>query len=249
MLRVYRIDTSRARELWNCYTVGVKRPPNPSAEPGVAVVASLIGDPARAAMLCALMDGGELAAGDLASRAGLAANAASVHLGKLVAGGLLNARASGRQRFFRLANDAVGSAVEALATIAPPTRVVALSQSRISVDLRVARTCYDHLAGRYGVAVTERLVRTNVLIVRGETFALAPRAEAMLDRLGVDIAVVRESRRVFVRGCLDWSERRPHLAGALGAAICDAFFERGFVIRRRENRSLIVTAAGKAWLG
>ncbi len=228
--------------------MGVKRPPNPSAEPGVAVVAALIGDPARAAMLCALMDGGELSASDLASRAGLAANAASPHLGKLVAGGLLSVRRSGRQRHFRLASDAVGSAIEALATIAPPARIVALSQSRISENMRAARTCYDHLAGRYGIAVTDQLARQNVVVVRNEGLALTPHGEALLNRLGVDIAGARESRRVFARGCLDWSERRSHLAGALGAAICDAFLARGFVVRRRGSRSLIVTDSGEAWI-
>ncbi len=231
------------------YTASMtKRAMVPTADPGVAEPAALIGDPARAAMLCALMDGGELTAGDLARRGGVAPNAASAHLAKLVAGGLLAARASGRQRLFRLAGEPIAHALEALAAIAPPARIVALSQSRISEELRTARTCYDHLAGRLGVAVTEGLVRRGLLIADPDGFALPRKGATYLAEMGVDVEVARASRRRFANGCLDWSERRSHVAGALGAAICDAFLDRRFVERRRASRSLRVTPAGGAWL-
>ena len=137
-----------------------KREISRSADPGVATVAALIGEPARAAMLCALLDGGERPAGELALLGAVAPNAASAHLAKLVAGGLIVARTEGRQRLFRLAGPNVARAVEALLAIAPPPKIVALSQSRVAGDLRAARSCYDHLAGQLGVAVTEALVAT-----------------------------------------------------------------------------------------
>lgn len=220
----------------------------PAADPGVADPAALIGDPARAAMLCALMDGGELTAGDLARRGGLAASAASAHLAKLVAGGLLAARASGRQRLFRLAGAPVAHALEALAAIAPPVRIAALSQSRISEELRTARTCYDHLAGRLGVGVTEGLMCRGLLVAGADGFALPRKGATYLTEFGVDVEAARASRRRFANECLDWSERRSHVAGALGAAICDAFLVRRFVERRSANRSLRITPAGGAWL-
>ena len=135
-----------------------KREISRSADPGVASVAALIGEPARAAMLCALLDAGERPAGELALLGAVAPNAASAHLAKLVAGGLIVARTEGRQRLFRLADSNVARAVEALLAIAPPPKIVALSQSRVAGDLRAARSCYDHLAGQLGVAVTEALV-------------------------------------------------------------------------------------------
>lgn len=225
-----------------------KHPIVPAADPGVAQPAALIGDPVRAAMLCALLDSGELTAGDLARRGAVAPNAASAHLAKLVAGGLLAVRPSGRQRLFRLAGGPVARVLEALAAIAPPVRIVALSQSRISEELRAARTCYDHLAGRLGVAVTEGLARRGVLVADADGFALPRKGAAYLIALGVDVDAARASRRRFASGCLDWSERREHVAGALGAAICDAFLDRRFLERRRTNRSLRITPAGSAWL-
>jgi len=208
-----------------------------------------MGDPGRAAMLCALLGGAELPAGELAGRAGVAANAASAHLAKLVAGGLLQVRASGRQRFFRLAGENVGRAVEALAVIAPPAKIVALTQSRISNELRAARTCYDHLAGRLGVAVTTELVRRRILTPgRGIDYDVTADGETFFASLALNLASVRNLRRHFARQCVDWSERRPHLAGALGAALCDAFLARGWVARAPSSRALRITPAGRSWL-
>jgi DNA-binding transcriptional ArsR family regulator len=242
------MHSSRAREVWMRYTAEVKKALVPAAEPGIASVAALIGDSARAAMLCALMDGGELTASDLARRGAVAPNAASAHLAKLVAGGLLAVRASGRQRLFRLASAPVGHAIEALSAIAPPPRIVGLSQSRISEELREARTCYDHLAGRLGVGVTEALAKRGVLIARADDYALSRKGAVVLAELGVDLDGARASRRSFAHRCLDWSERRSHVAGALGAAICDAFLGRRLVERRKGNRSLRITPAGMEWM-
>jgi len=223
--------------------------PHYSPDPGIATVAALIGDPARAAMLSSLLDGRELSAGELAYRANVAPNSASVHLAKLLAGGLLRARAQGRQRFFALSGAAVAHAIESLSVIAPPANIVALTQARISGELRDARTCYDHLAGRLGVAVTDVLVRREVIMPsRGLAYKLTQQSRAFFSSLEIDLDEVERTRRHFARQCIDWSERRAHLAGALGAAICDRFLANGWVERLTSSRALRVTPSGHAWL-
>jgi DNA-binding transcriptional ArsR family regulator len=220
-----------------------------SADPAIAQVAASIGDPARAAMLCALFDGEELTAAQLASRAGIAANAASAHFTKLRDAGLITMRAQGRQRLFRLANRDVAYAIEALSAIAPRPRIVSLTQSRISAELQAARSCYDHLAGRLGVAVTDALVRQNIIRPCDDrAYELAAGGTAFFEKLGVDVSLLRKGSRRFARQCIDWSERRPHLAGALGAAVSEAFVYNGWIEKASTNRALRVNESGRAWL-
>lgn len=215
-------------------------------EPAIAEVAALIGDGGRAAMLCALMTGDELPARTLAQRAGLAANAASAHLTKLVSGGLLSVNASGRQRFYRLRSEHVAHAVEALSAVAKPTRIVALSQSRIAQDLQCARSCYDHLAGRLGVAVTEALLQKRVLVEISQTsFEVTRQGTRFFHDLGIDLVQARLARRQFAAQCIDWSERRPHLAGALGAALRDLMLQNGWVRKKSTSRALSITDRGR----
>jgi DNA-binding transcriptional ArsR family regulator len=215
-----------------------------SPEPNVAEVAALIGDPGRAAMLLALLDGRELPASELALRGGLTPQAATAHLKKLVAAGLLAARSSGRHRFFRLASADVGHAIETLAAIARPATVVALDQSTTLARLRVARSCYDHLAGRLGVAVTDHFVSCGAIERADDAFALTGRGENVFRELGVDVAAARDQRRSFARACIDWTERRAHLAGSLGAGVLQAFLERKWVLRNASDRALKITPDG-----
>jgi DNA-binding transcriptional ArsR family regulator len=225
-----------------------KREISRSADPRVASVAALIGEPARAAMLCALLDGGERPAGELALLGTVAPNAASAHLAKLVAGGLIVARTEGRQRLFCLTGPNVARAVEALLAIAPPPKIVALSQSRIAGDLRAARSRYDHLAGHLGVAVTEALVARGALVPDAQAYRLTGRGTDFFTSLDVDLESLHGTRRHFARQCLDWSERRPHLAGALGSALRSVFLQRSWVARKTGGRVLRVTPAGREWL-
>jgi DNA-binding transcriptional ArsR family regulator len=210
----------------------------------VAMVAALLGDPTRAQMLDALLDGGAHAAGELAHRSGVAPSTASEHLARLLRAGLVLVESRGRERRYRLASAAVGEALEALARIAPPKRVSSLRDASRSEAMRRCRTCYDHLAGRVGVAVTDALVARRTLVADDDAFFLPTRGEQMLESLGVDVAAARRSRRSFARSCMDWSERRPHLAGALGAALANAFFDRGWLERRSHDRALLITPAG-----
>ncbi len=215
-----------------------------NADPNIAEVAALIGDPGRAAMLLALLDGSDLAASELASVAGMTPQAATAHFKKLVAAGLLVGRSAGRHRFFRIASADVGHAIETLATIARPAKIVALRQSTTLERLRAARSCYDHIAGRLGVAVTDRLIERKAIALVGRDFTLAARGREIFGELGIDLDDVQAERRRFARACLDWTERRPHLAGSLGASVLNTFVRKRWVTRSNTDRTLRVTPDG-----
>ncbi|HWA43912.1 MAG TPA: winged helix-turn-helix domain-containing protein [Hypericibacter adhaerens] len=215
-------------------------------EPYFAGVAALMGDPARANILAALMDGRALTAKELALIAGVSAPTTSGHLAKLVDGGLLDVIEQGRYRYFRLANSLVACAIEGMMALSgehQPRR--RLSGARGGEALRLARTCYDHLAGKLGVAVMDRLLAQGHLHPGATDFQVSRRGHEFLTGLGIDAASVARQRRGFARPCLDWSERRPHLAGALGAALGDRCFEVGWIERQRDGRAVTITAAGR----
>jgi DNA-binding transcriptional ArsR family regulator len=214
----------------------------------MAGVAALLGDPARAAMLDALMDGQARPAGELARRAGIAPSTASEHLARLVTGRLLVVEPRGRERRYRLASADVAEVLEALSRLGSAAPVDSLRAASKRDALRAARTCYDHLAGRLGVALTDALVARDVLRRRDGAFELSDDGEAFFYGVGVDVAGARGRKRVFARACLDWSERRPHLAGALGAALAEAALDQGWVRRRPNDRALRVMPAGATWL-
>lgn len=216
-------------------------------------VAALMGDPARAAMLSLLMDGRAHTASDLALTAGITAQTASGHLARMVEGNLLAARAQGRNRFYRLASSDVAHAIESLmalagARAAPASKTAAW---RRDPDLRFCRTCYDHLAGQVGIAVTDSLTQHGHLEPKGpRDWKLTPSGELFCERLGIDLPGARQaSSRHFARQCLDWSERRPHISGSLGAAIADTFFKRGWAERLRRSRTVRLTDSGRRALG
>lgn len=213
----------------------------------LSTVGALLADPARAAILSELLGGERLPSGELALRAGLTPSGASNHLRRLLAGGLVHADADGRRRLYRLAGPDVAAALEALGRIAGPVPVRTLRGADKRVALRDARTCYDHLAGRVGVGVTERLVRLRLLHELDASYAVTRRGEAWFAELALDVTELRASRRGFALRCLDLTERRPHLAGALGAALADAVRRRGYVRPRAGSRALRVTDAGRAF--
>lgn len=189
-----------------------------------------------------------LSAGDLARRARVSAPTASSHLGKLVAGGLITAERRGRQRYYRLAGREVAEALEALSTIAPSRPVRSLRDETLGDAIRAARTCYDHLAGRLGVALAQALERNGVIVSADDGYAVTRRGEQALAWFGLDVEALRGHRRPVTRACLDWSERRFHLAGALGAAVTTRLFELGWVERVGSGRAVRVTQSGRAGL-
>jgi DNA-binding transcriptional ArsR family regulator len=213
----------------------------------LAAGANAIADPARAAMLDALLDGGPRSAGSLAREAGVAPSTASHHLGRLLDAGLVVVEPDGRRRAYRLAGPEVARALEALALISPPQTPRTLRRHTRAEAERAARTCYDHLAGTLGVAVCDALLDARAIVPDGErAYALGPGAGAALGALGIDLPP--RGRRAYARPCLDWTERRPHLAGSLGAAIADALLARHWVTRVRGTRALLVTDSGRAGL-
>jgi DNA-binding transcriptional ArsR family regulator len=213
--------------------------------PDIAAVAALIGEPARAAMLVELLDGRALTASELAARVEIAPSTASEHLAKLVAGALLACEARGRHRHYRLAGPGVASALEILGTLARHARPVDDFEHELLHDIRFARSCYDHLAGRLGVAITESLLDHRFMVEADRDFRLTSDGEGWFAGFGVDLGAARQARRAFARRCLDWSERRPHLAGALGAGLLARLLELGWVERRDGERTLRLTPAGQ----
>jgi DNA-binding transcriptional ArsR family regulator len=214
---------------------------------GISTVASLMGHPTRAAMLAALVGGASLPAGQLAQLAYVTPSTASEHLARLVEGGLLTVVSSGRHRYYRLRDASVAQALEAVSAVgAPPA--VRRGTSGPSPEMRLARSCYDHLAGTLGVGLTDAMLRQGTLIPGDRTFELTPPGAARLAALGVDVAQAQSRKRRFSPTCLDWTERRLHLAGALGAAILQRFVDSRWVARRAEGRSLRITVAGQRLL-
>jgi DNA-binding transcriptional ArsR family regulator len=209
-----------------------------SGDADVAAVAGLLGDRARAAICLALLDGRYRPAGELARLAGVTASTASEHLGLLRGAGLLEVTAQGRHRYYRLAGPDVAAAVEALSVLARPQPVRSLRQSAGAERLRAGRTCYDHLAGRLGVTITDALVEAGVL-----TPELGLADPGPLIRLGVELTS-GSARRPTARPCLDWTERRHHVAGALPAAFTARLFELGWLRRPDGGRAVRLTADG-----
>ncbi|MGP3920071.1 ArsR/SmtB family transcription factor [Nonomuraea sp. 10N515B] len=210
----------------------------------IAPVAALIADPTRAAILTALLDGRALAAGELARVAGVSAATASSHLARLLDGRLVDVVRQGRHRYYRLAGHEVAEVLEVLARISARPPVRSLRQSRQARMLEEARTCYDHLAGRAGVGLLDGLREGGYYAAHDLTGA----GERLLAGLGVDVAGARGSRRRFAPECLDWTERRSHLGGALGAAVTEALFDRGWFRRGSVPRAVIVTDEGREGL-
>lgn len=215
------------------------------ALPDLSTIGALIGDPARAAMLSVLMDGRALTATELAYFAGVTPQTASSHLAKLQAAKLLRVEVHGRHRYYCLAGTAVAEAVEAMMVLAahrvPPRRPPV---APLQAD-RLARTCYDHLAGTLGVSLATAMVENNYLVPEKNDFRLTATGERFMVEMGVAVAQARNKRRAFARQCLDWSERRPHLAGALGAAFAARCFELRWVRHSPEGRALVITPKGR----
>jgi DNA-binding transcriptional ArsR family regulator len=220
----------------------------------IASAAALIADPTRAAILRALLPDRPLAAGELARLAAVSAATASFHLAKLLEGGLITVIRQGRHRYYRLAGHEVAAALEALGLISPGLPVRSLRQSREAAALAEARTCYDHLAGRAGVEVLDGLLRRGLLeeksgrTDRGDTsshrFEVTGAGAKELSSFGLNLLQLRRSRRQFAGACIDWTQRRRHLNGALAGAITSRMFELGWIERGQRHRSVRITPVG-----
>jgi DNA-binding transcriptional ArsR family regulator len=216
--------------------------------PYIAEIAALLGDPARANMLSALMHGGALNAGDLAFAAHVTAQTASAHLAKLVEAQLLAGEKRGRHRFFRLASPEVARMLEEIMAVSVKRTPRYRPAWMRDEALRSARTCYDHLAGRLGVALADSLVALQHVMLDEDGGAVTEAGASFFDDLGLDLACAHGKRRRFCRPCVDWSEQRPHLGGALGAALAQRCFMLGWIERVKNSRAVAITSPGRAGL-
>ena len=209
----------------------------------IARIASLVGDPARANMLNALMGGTALTASELALEAGVSLPTASSHLGKLMEGGLLTVASQGRHRYYGLAGPQVAGMIEAITGVAASVGPQRVRPGPRDGAMRVARVCYDHLAGEQAVAMLDRLVAKNVLVRDEQEIRLGPAAASHFAAIGID--VYTKPRRPVCRACLDWSVRRSHLAGTLGAAILDKILAEKWARREKDSRAVIFSPPGR----
>jgi DNA-binding transcriptional ArsR family regulator len=224
--------------------------------PGLSRIGALLADAGRAAMLWSLMDGTARPAGELTMIAGLSPSAASGHLARLTEGGLLALEVSGRHRYYRIATADIAAAIEALANLArasAPQRAPEVRPSPVPLEMRYARTCYDHLAGELAVRLFDGMLARNWLAATEErpemqrptALDATPEGAQAFAQLGIDLKAQRARRRRFACTCIDWSERRPHLGGALGAAFLAACETQGWIEHTAKRRVLRVTPAGQ----
>jgi DNA-binding transcriptional ArsR family regulator len=214
-------------------------------QPSLAEVAALVGNPARANMLTALLDGRALTATELASAGGVAPQTASGHLARLTEGRLLTLAKQGRHAYYRLTSPIIGRMLESIMAVAADGPPRYQPRWRGGDALRNARTCYDHLAGRLGVGLSDALVEREHVALSEDGGIVTATGEQFLRGFGIELPKAGGTRRVFCRPCLDWSERRTHLAGALGAALAIRCFEVGWISRIRDTRAVLVTEKGK----
>lgn len=213
--------------------------------PLIAEIAGLVGEPARATMLSALLDGRALTATELARAAGVTPQTASTHLAKLAAAGLVAPLRDGRYRYFRLASPAVAQMLDGIMAVALEHRPRYRPLSRQARELSAARICYDHLAGRLSVDLTESLITREYILAGGDVAEITPAGTRFLEDFGVDLSELTETDRHFCRLCVDWTERRPHIAGAVGAALTKRCFDLGWTERMRHSSAVVVTASGQ----
>jgi len=216
-----------------------------TADVRIAEVAALVGDPARANILAALMGGRALTAGELVHVAGVSPQTTSGHLGKLTDGRLIACLKQGRHRYYRIATPRVAEMLEGMMAVVADTPPRYRPPSRLDDAMRIARTCYDHFAGKLGVGLADALCAHDHLTLADEGGEVTDSGVAFFEKFGVDLAAARSRRRIFCRPCIDWTERRPHLGGSVGAALAQRCFDLGWLERLRDSRALLITPRGR----
>src|SRR5262245_14709454 len=213
--------------------------------PIIAEIAALVGDPARATMLAALVDGRALTASELASAAAITPQTASAHLAKLTEAGVLTVVRDGRHRHFRLASPTVADMIDGIVAVALEKRPRYRPLTRQARALGAARICYDHLAGRLSVDLTDALAAREYVVLGEDIAEITTAGSRFLTEFGIELPRRRSTRRHVSRLCLDWTERRPHIAGAVGVAITRRYFDLGWMERMKHSQAVVVTPAGR----
>lgn len=213
-------------------------------------IARLIGDPVRANILWTLLDGKAYTASELAMSVDTSLQNISMHLNKLTQADLLTVEKQGRHRYFRFSRDEVAYAIEGLVNLVPDGKRKNIGDKMEMPDIQYCRTCYDHLAGKIGVMITTQLTKQKLLRLSEEkSFVLTTKGKDFFEGLGIDIETLKCERRIFARPCLDWSERKYHLAGSLGAALVEKMLHEDWIRRTKNSRVIIITAKGRKELG
>lgn len=206
-------------------------------------IAALIGDPTRATILWTLMDGKAFTATELAVAADTTPQNISMHLNKLLQADLLQVESQGRHRYYKFSRRDVAYAVEAMINIIPPS--AAINRSVDISPVKYCRTCYDHLAGKVAVDITDSMLKQQLIIYQDDFFELSPKGKKWFTAQGIDTDILRHQKRSFARPCLDWSERRHHLAGSLGASLLNLMLDGDWVRRTAHSRVIVITGKGK----
>lgn len=215
-------------------------------EPRIHVIAAALADRSRASMICALLDGRAFTAKELACTANVTPQTASAHLKVLEREGLITTLKAGRNKYMRLASPEVAQVIEALAVLTPTDHVERAKPRGATDDMLIARSCYDHIAGRLGVALAESLCQRGYVTVSGESFTITESGLSFFRDLGVDTEALASKKRPMIRSCLDWTERRHHAAGSLAAALMTMALDAKWLVRQQGGRALIISELGYA---
>ncbi|PLR85643.1 ArsR/SmtB family transcription factor [Bacillus sp. V33-4] len=219
-----------------------------NANPNIAIIASIVSEASRAAILTVLLDGRFHPASELAYMAGIKPQTASFHLHKMVDANIITVEKQGRHRYYGIRNPEVAQVMESLLSIAPTNQIKSFKQAKEDKEIRAARTCYDHLAGNLGVKITDSLISMGMIKEQQKDFIITEKGEQFFLSLQIDIQQVKRKRRSFSHKCLDWTERRPHLAGALGNALFEKLLELKWIKRIPQTRAIKITSVGKTGL-
>ncbi|MBF4492806.1 winged helix-turn-helix transcriptional regulator [Flavobacterium sp. MR2016-29] len=207
--------------------------------------ASLIGDPTRALILWTLLDGRAFTATELAVSANTSPQNISMHLGKLLDADLLCVEKQGRHKYYRFSNKEVAYALEAMASLVPKPKVSVENKTENYPPIKFCRTCYDHLAGKIGVALTDSLLEQKIIVEKNNAFEISFEGEKWFSNFGINLEEAQKQKRIFLKPCLDWSERRNHLAGSVGALLLNKMISEDWLRKTKNSRAIIVTAKGE----
>jgi DNA-binding transcriptional ArsR family regulator len=207
--------------------------------------ATLIGDATRASILWNLLDGKAFTATELAIAIETSAQNISMHLGKLLDADLISVEKQGRHKYYRFSNKEVAYAVEAMANLIPKPEISAKKKTENYPPIKYCRTCYDHLAGKIGVALADSLLEQKIIIEKNNTFEVTSEGEKWFSDFGVNIGDAKKQKRIFLKPCLDWSERRYHIAGSVGTLLLNKMLEQDWIRRTKDSRVIIITAKGE----
>lgn len=214
-------------------------------EKEIHAITSLIGDPVRSSILWNLLDNRAYTATELAVSTDTSLQNISMHLAKLVQADLLSVERQGRHKYFRFSKPEVADVVEAVASLIPPRQHKQISDNPQHSYIRYCRTCYDHLAGKVAVQITEALLKKKLIKLEGKEYVIKPKGVVLFTELGINVEELKRTRRAFAKPCLDWSERKHHLAGALGAALLTKYISLGYIRKQKGSRVVIPTSLGQ----